>query len=149
MSTIFAERLNELLALEGLTPYGLAQATGLPLKSVHNWTRGIFYPKAKALLVLVDYFKISADYLLGEDDVLRERVAKSVTVEQAQKNVVKKLEEYRASKKIKYGKLSKWLGVGQCTLARWFNEKAMPETTMLIRIARLLDISLDELLGRE
>lgn len=149
MSTIFTERLNELLALEGLTPFGLAQATGLTLKSVHNWTRGIFYPNARALLVLVDYFKISADYLLGEDCVLREKVGKPITVEQAQVNVVKKLEEYRTREEITYGRLSRLLGVGQCTLSRWFKEKAMPETTILIRIAKLLDISIDELLGRE
>lgn len=149
MSKIFSERLNELLALEGLTPFGLAQATGLPLKSVHNWTRGVFYPKAKALFVLADYFQISVDYLLGEEDVLREKHAKSITVEKAQENVVKRLEEYRANEEIKYGRLSKLLDVGQCTLRRWFKEKAMPETTILIRIAKLLDISLDELLGRE
>ena len=149
MSASFADRLNELMTLEGLTPFGLAQATGLPLKSVHNWTRGIFYPKAKGLLILANYFKTSVDYLLGEEDALKEKTEKSVTVEKAQESVVKKLENYTASKGIKYGRLSKLLGVGQCTLTRWFKEKAMPETTILIRIARLLDISLDELLGRE
>lgn len=147
--SIFTERLNDLMALEGLTPYGLAKATGLPLKSVHNWTRGVFYPKAKALMVLLDYFKISADYLLGAEDVLREKISKVVTLEEAQKSVVGNLETYRRKEGIKYARLAKLLGVGQCTLARWFNEKAMPETTILVRIAKLLDISLDELLGRE
>lgn len=149
MPKIFADRLNELMDLEGITSFGLAQATGLPLKSVHNWTRGVFYPNAKGLLLLANYFRISVDYLLGESDVLEEKAAKGITVEQAQENVVKKLEEYRMNKGIKYGRLSKLLGVGQCTLTRWFNEKAMPETTMLIRIAKLLEISIDELLGRE
>ncbi len=149
MPKMFADRLNELMDLEGLTPFGLAQATGLPLKSVHNWTRGVFYPNTKGLLFLANYFRISVDYLLGESDVLEEKVAKGITVEQAQENVVKKLEEYRINKEIKYGRLSKLLGVGQCTLIRWFNEKAMPETAILIRIAKLLEISIDELLGRE
>ena len=109
----------------------------------------MFYPKAKALMVLLDYFKISADYLLGAEDVLREKISKVVTLEEAQKSVVEKLETYRRKEGIKYARLAKLLGVGQCTLARWFNEKAMPETTILVRIAKLLDISLDELLGRE
>ncbi|MBR2646940.1 MAG: helix-turn-helix transcriptional regulator [Clostridia bacterium] len=49
---------------------------------------------------------------------------------------------------MKKHKLAERLEVGQCTLSRWFTG-SMPETAILIRIANLLDISLEELLGRE
>ena len=149
MSGAFAERLKELMALEGLTDFGLAQATGITLKCVHTWTRNIFYPKVKALLILSDYFKVSIDYLLGVSNVIEERTLKSITVEQAQESVVKCLEKYRAEEEIKYGRLARLLSVEQGTLMRWIKKGAMPETTILIRIAELLGITLEELLGRE
>lgn len=148
-SLIFAERLKDFLQWEGINENALAKATGLQLKSILNWVRGIYYPCPRALIVLADYMKTSTDYLLGLVQVYEEKNAISITIEEAQANVIKKLEAYRVEEEIKYGRLSKLLGVGQRTLTRWFKEKAMPETTILIRIAKLLDISLDELLGRE
>lgn len=93
--------------------------------------------------------RVTADYLLGLQDKFEGKCVQPLTVQTAQKNVVKKLEAYRQEQGIKYGRLAKLLGVGQCTLTKCFKEEAMPEITMLIRIARLLDIPLDELLGRE
>ena len=148
-NTVFSERLKDFLQWEGLNENGLAKATGLSLKSVLNWVRGIYYPCPRALLVLASYMKVSTDYLLGLQDKFEEKLAQPLTIEMAQANVVKKLETYRQAQEIKYGRLARLLGVGQCTLARWFKENAMPETTVLIRIAKLMDIPLDELLGRE
>ena len=148
-NTVFSERLKDFLQWEGLNENGLAKATGLSLKSVLNWVRGIYFPCPRALLVLASYMKVSTDYLLGLQDKFEEKLAQPLTIEMAQANVVKKLEAYRQAQEIKYGRLARLLGVGQCTLARWFKENAMPETTVLIRIAKLMDIPLDELLGRE
>ena len=148
-NAVFSERLKDFLQWEGLNENGLAKATGLSLKSVLNWVRGVYYPCPRALLVLASYMKVSTDYLLGLQDKFEEKITQPLAVEKAQTNVVNRLELYRQKQEIKYGRLAKLLGVGQCTLARWFNENAMPETTVLIRIARLLDVSLDELLGRE
>ena len=148
-NAIFSERVKDFLQWEGLNENGLARATGLSLKSVLNWVRGVYYPCPRALLVLASYMKVSTDYLLGLQDKFEEKRAKPITLEKAQATVVNRLENYRKEQGIKYGRLSRLLGVGQCTLARWFKENAMPETEVLIRIAKLLDIPLDELLGRE
>ena len=149
LNKIFSERVKEFLQWEGINENGLAKATGLSLKSVLNWVRGVYYPCPSALIVLANYMKVTTDYLLGLQDKFEEKRAQPLTLQTAQKNVISKLETYRQTQGIKYGRLAKRLGVGQCTLTRWFRENAMPETTMLIRIAKLLDVSLDELLGRE
>ena len=78
-----------------------------------------------------------------------EKERKIITIEQAQESVVKCLEKYRAEEEIKYGRLARLLSVEQGTLMRWIKKGAMPETTILIRIAELLEITLEELLGRE
>ena len=51
-------------------------------------------------------------------------------------------------KGITYYKLAKSLGIGQTTLKRWFLNGSMPEITILIKISKLLDESLDDLFGR-
>ena len=49
---------------------------------------------------------------------------------------------------ITFYKLAKSLEIGQTTLKRWFLKGSMPETTVLIRISKLLGESLDDLFGR-
>lgn len=146
----FSERLNDLIKFEGLTSYKLKQATGIPLKSIHNWIKGIYYPSPKYLFILADYFKVSTDYVLGLDNREEEEGSRNdVSMQDSQKILIVHLNEYLAEKKISKKQLSKKLGTGQGALSRWFKIGSMPETAMLIKIAMLLDKPLDELLGRK
>lgn len=146
---IFSKRLNELLLEEGLTGYDLKVETGIPMQSIVHWSRGVYYPNPKYLLVLIDRFNVSADYLLGLEDYVAEKLPKrSLSFADTQKSIVEKLENYRSREKITYYKLAKRLGVGQSTLKRWM-QGSMPEKAILIRIARLLGVSVDVLLNRQ
>ena len=147
-SAIFRERFYDLLLFSDLTENELHKKTGLPLKSVYNWTRGITYPNPNSLLILGDFFEISLDYILGLDD--REIGGKKteLTMEKAQANLLAHLNNYIKEKGITKYRLAKLLDTRQTALTRWFNENTMPGTEKLILISKLLDKPLDELLGR-
>lgn len=133
--TIFSERLKTLLIEEGLTGYDLKVKLGIPMQSILYWLQGAYYPSPKYLLVLVDFFSITADYLLGLDSCyVEEPPKKSQSFADTQKSVLERLENYRRKEKITYYKLSKRLSVGQSTLKRW-TLGSMPETAILIRIS--------------
>ena len=149
LSSIFPRRLKDLMQFEGKTEYALTKNTGLSFHSVSDWVKGLHYPDAKALLILADYFKISVDYLLGLDDVFVSVEKNSPTIEKAQKSLIGRLRAYKERKGISHWRLAKYLKVGQSTEKRWFEQGAMPETAILIRISQLLEESLDDLLGRK
>ena len=122
--------------------------TGIPLKSVHNWLRGVYYPSYKALCILTEYFNVSSDYLLGLTDVYEERKFSKDNAENGQRALSGYLQEYLRNNACSRYQLAKNLGVGQTTMERWLQEGSMPETAILIRIAELLDMSIDDLLNR-
>ena len=147
-SSIFAERLKDLLVYSLKKDTQLAEETTLKRKSVYNWIRGVTYPNAESLLILANYFQVSADYIIGLSDKEEDMKAVEISATEAHDTLINHLHAYMREKDITYYRLAKLLGVGQGTMARWFKEGAMPEMAILIRISKLLDKSLDELLGR-
>lgn len=65
---IFGERLKKLRKRDGVTQTELAKATGLSQSAITAWEVGTNYPAATAIVVLAEYFGVSADYLLGLSD---------------------------------------------------------------------------------
>lgn len=59
----------------------------------------------------------------------------------------KQLKRLRAQQDLTQAGLAKHLGVTQQAVARWESEKSSPDPSMLIRIANLLHVSVDELVG--
>ncbi len=145
---IFAKRLQDLLVYSVKTDSQLAEETTLKRKAIYNWLRGITYPTAESLLILANYFQVSADYIIGLSDIEEDMGKVEISAKEAHDTLIGYLNVYMVEKEITYYRLAKLLGVGQSTLARWFKEGATPEMAILIRISKLLDKSLDELLGR-
>ena len=63
-----AKNLKVLRKETGLTQRGLAQETGIPLKSIINYENGLREPNSKAMAALERYFKVSGEFLRGETD---------------------------------------------------------------------------------
>ena len=63
-----AKNLKELRKEAGLTQRGLAQETGIPLKSIINYENGLREPNSRAMAALERYFKVSGEFLRGETD---------------------------------------------------------------------------------
>jgi len=64
----FAERLKELREDRGLSMGELGEKIGSNHSIIGRWERGVHIPSIYWLVVLADFFKVSADDLLGRDN---------------------------------------------------------------------------------
>jgi len=64
----FKERLRELREELGLMQGQLAEALNIPRATYSNWEQGRREPDIDGLVMLVNYFKVSAGYLIGTED---------------------------------------------------------------------------------
>ena len=61
----FAERLQKLMQITGITRYRISKEVGCSPSTVTNWLNGTD-PTADRIQQVADYFGVSADYLLGQ-----------------------------------------------------------------------------------
>ncbi len=66
--SIFAERLKELRMENNLSQSELARNTGLSQTAIGKWESDKRRPSIDVLTTLCDYFKVSADFLVGLKD---------------------------------------------------------------------------------
>ena len=64
----FCERLVELRNDRGLTAKELEKELGLGNGTVRRWEKEITIPNIEYLVILAEYFGVTADYLLGLED---------------------------------------------------------------------------------
>lgn len=64
---MFTEIFEKLLETRTITPYKLAQATGISNGLISGWRKGNVLPSAENLIKLSDFFNVTIDYLLGRD----------------------------------------------------------------------------------
>ena len=64
-----AERLKELREERCLSQERLAKEIGVSHRAIGFWESGINEPKASYVVALAKYFKVSADYLLGIEEI--------------------------------------------------------------------------------
>lgn len=60
--------IKELRIEKGLSQQALGKAIGVSQKAIDYWERGVNEPKASYIILLADYFNVSADFLLGRKD---------------------------------------------------------------------------------
>ena len=63
----FAQQLSKLMDSRALTNYQLAKDLDIHPTTVANWLAGKT-PRKKTLAILSDYFGVSVDYLLGNEE---------------------------------------------------------------------------------
>ena len=68
METI-ADRIKFLRTLEGENQQQLATAIGVAQSAISQWESRTNEPKASYIVKLCDHFNVSADYLLGREDM--------------------------------------------------------------------------------
>ncbi len=62
------ERIKELREEQNLSVQALSRATGIQASSISRWENGRQDITGDNLIVLADFFKVSADFLLGRED---------------------------------------------------------------------------------
>ncbi len=65
MNELFAERLKELRAEQGVSQVLLAKSLGVSKGIVSLWENGLREPTLSNLVALADYFCVSLDFLTG------------------------------------------------------------------------------------
>lgn len=64
----FPQRLKELREEKGLTIKMLAKDLGVSDIAIGRWEKGLRTPNIDSLILVANYFNVSADYLLGLKD---------------------------------------------------------------------------------
>lgn len=64
----FSTRVKELREKAGLSMDQLAKVLGVTKSRVNMWENNGTLPRSEVLIQLANYFKVTTDYLLGNDD---------------------------------------------------------------------------------
>ena len=102
--------------------------------------------------MLACVFDVSIDYLLGDYlEISKERYLKIKESDLMKTSNVfpQRLKELRLKKGLTQTELGEKVGVKQSTFTNWENGKREPNFETIIKIADLLEVSVDWLFGRE
>ncbi|MBO5328148.1 MAG: helix-turn-helix transcriptional regulator [Clostridia bacterium] len=151
----FAENLNYLLKDTSISQYQLALAIGYSQRAISKWINGQAEPSATAILKCAEYFNVSTDFLLGKEDYgfkknSNNRALHLETVDNSKISNfnTNKFKELRKEKGLTQFELAQKLNIDQTTISKWELNKALPDTTMLLKLANLFNVSTDYLLQR-
>lgn len=64
----FGERLKDLLTTRGITQHELSQKTKISESVISYWINGKKQPTADNIILVADFFNVTADYLLGRTE---------------------------------------------------------------------------------
>ena len=65
----FTTKLNELLKINKISRYKLAKDLGISQTAIKYWCEDTNEPKITYLKMIAEYFDVSADYLLGLEEL--------------------------------------------------------------------------------
>lgn len=66
---MIAQRIKELRTERGISQATLAKEIGVSQKAIDYWERHVNEPKASYIVLLADFFDVTADFLLGRKEV--------------------------------------------------------------------------------
>ena len=70
----YGERLKELRIAKGVSQKEIANAIGVDVSSISYWERDIYEPKANYIAKMARFFAVSADFLLGLEDEIGNKI---------------------------------------------------------------------------
>ena len=81
MKLQIGENIKKLRNQHGITQERLAESLGVSCQSVSRWELGICYPDMELLPAIANYFDVSADSLLGMDEIRSEETRRAIFTE--------------------------------------------------------------------
>ena len=76
MNLKIGEKVRTLRLQQKMTQEQLADRLGVSYQSISRWENGITYPDIEFLPAIANYFSVSLDYLMGQDDAEKRRAIK-------------------------------------------------------------------------
>ncbi len=148
----FSKQLKHLMELDGISNRALSLKIDVDRASIRLWLSGKYYPRYDALIKLSAFFKVSIDGLLGIETMNETAYIFPLEAdfkETARQKLMERVNEYVNHNHLTKYALAKELNIDQKALTNWFKKRSMPETTTIIRLAKVMRVSIDELLGRK
>ncbi|MCL2861852.1 MAG: helix-turn-helix domain-containing protein [Firmicutes bacterium] len=142
--TQFAESLKDILYDHKLSVEELSKVTGISRNRIYEWHSGKSksVPSMKYIIILANYFNCSVDYLIGIEETNYLPKPKPPPTFASWFHIAVKNRGFNLHK------LSKTINMGTANFYKWINGKGDPSLDSLVRISKVLDCSIDYLLGR-
>ena len=125
------------------SPTAVGNELGFSRATVSNWRYGGL-PRDFALVKISDYFGVTVDYLLGN-----EQEEKSSGDFAFKDSFIGRIEELLKSRKIQKSKMLGDLNLSVNSFTNWKNRGTIPSGDTLRRIADYFGVTVDYLLGKE
>ncbi|MDD4291843.1 MAG: helix-turn-helix transcriptional regulator [Clostridia bacterium] len=140
----FAESLKLLMAERSLDCKSLSMEINHNIYAIYHWTsgKGKYMPSVDSLVKLADYFGCSLEYLLGMEQSNR------LTSPRPLPNFGEWFKTVVKEKGYSLSGLAKQSHMNNVSFYEWING-ARPSIDSLIKVAAVLECSLDYLIGRE
>ncbi len=138
-----SDTLKELIILNSVTESAIAENTGIPVSCISLYVRGQQAPYVDSLIKLADYFNCSVDYLLGRTDEPVLKKYKTCPPFPQRINELLEIYEYTSYKIYNEG------GISKSSYYEWKRGKSLPTVENLVKLANVLNCSIDFVLGRE
>lgn len=139
---VFIQTLQELMQDHELNILQLSKKLNCNNSVISRWLTGFNNPKSYMLIRIADFFDCSIDYLYGRRD--------DPTFQKAKRNktFAEQLSMIMGKEKITKYQLAKRCEIQPSTISKWLIHSRIPETETLLKLADVLECSLDYLVGR-
>lgn len=138
----FAENLFLLMQEHNINAPALGKALKTDRTNITRYLRAERLPLYDGFVVMLEYFNVSADVLLGRKDFCN--IEKFNPVQPFGTTLQRVLKETKTSQY----RIQKDLGFSGSTTYAWLTNKSLPTIETMDKLADYLDVSVDYLLGR-
>ena len=137
------ERLIGLREDADLLQHDMGEILKVTQSNYSRWETGRETIPLRKLNMLCNYFNVSADYIIGLENVLKATNKTELNL----KLVGKRIKEVRRQKNITQEELARVLNTSQSTVSAYESGKTLILTSFAIQICKTYNISLDWLMG--
>ena len=139
----FAERLRELMEINGESVKTLSAKTGISDSCYYEYLSDLHVPSYENALKISEFFLCPLDFLFGFCEDFKP--TRKAVVSDIKTRLKAAIDESGKSRYL----LSKESGIEQSQLLRWYHGDKTPTLVSLVALRKVLDCSLDFLAGRE
>lgn len=136
-SGIIGKRIKELRNIRNLNQHQVAQELQVSRQMYSSYESGKREPDLQTVVKIANYFGISLDELLNLDDY----------TEEEKKTVGGRIKQARIAKGLKQSELAEMLELAASTVALYEQNRREPNLKTIVKLAKILDLSLNYLLG--
>ena len=138
----FAGTLNDLIIENNLNARTLALALGMENSTITRYLNGDRLPSIDYLVKIANYFNCSTDYLLGQEDEIRN--TDFMPCPPFAERLAYILNYYKRSSYSIYHNTD----ISQARYYGWKNGVGVPSVDNIVKLAKLFDCSVDFVIGR-